>query len=110
MQFMRLWDENASEEEPQPRRRNRNGGRPVVARGTPHMNGLINNNGYVHGNGNGCLNLGGNGDQINLGANPGDRKKVRNFDNRQGVQINNKGNHFNGDGNGGNINGNFIKN
>ena len=44
--------------------------------------------------------------KINIGAKPGDRKKNRKFDNREGVQINNKGN-FNGDGNGGVVNGDF---
>jgi hypothetical protein len=52
------------EEEPQlrqPRRRNRNGSRAIARQhdGTPHMQGLINNTGYVQGNGNGSIILGG---------------------------------------------------
>ncbi|CAJ2662475.1 unnamed protein product [Trifolium pratense] len=63
MQLMRLFNDD-HEEEPQPRqprRRNRNGARTVARRhdGTPHMEGLINNNGYVQGNGNGSIILGG---------------------------------------------------
>jgi len=73
LQLLRLLDEDHVEE-PQPRqpprRRNRNGTSAVARRqnpppdthsnsGTQNMEGLINNTGYVHGNGNGSIIFGG---------------------------------------------------
>lgn len=62
MQLMRL----LGDEEPQLRRRrirnsNKNGRRQNTQSntGTQNMEGLINNTGYVEGNGNGCIILGG---------------------------------------------------
>ncbi|AES65015.1 hypothetical protein MtrunA17_Chr2g0294521 [Medicago truncatula] len=72
MQLLNLLDEDHVEEpQPrQPRRRNRNGSSAVARRqkpppdtfsngGTQNMEGLINNTGYVHGNGNGSIIFGG---------------------------------------------------